>query len=239
MGIGSIIGGLFGKKPSTNVDLAKKIDLHKENLTVVLSKKGLLDTKVRVGKAIDKSGSMGLQYEDGTIQDTMERLFAVALKMDDNGLLDVWSFNNGAKRHVEAGMHNIEGYVDANINYGGGTSYAPVIRNIVKKYIAEDPSDLPSLVFFITDGDNDDHSETEQAMIDASQYPIFWQFVGIGDASFNFLRRLDDMEGRVIDNANFFELNDLSHISDDELYDRILGEFPSWLKEAKRVGILK
>jgi len=43
----------------------------------------------------------------------------------------------------------------------------------------------------------------------------------------------DTMDGRFIDNANFFQLNDLNKISDEELYDRLLAEFPTWLREAK------
>ena len=40
-------------------------------------------------------------------------------------------------------------------------------------------------------------------------------------------------------NANFFHVNDIASISDDELYNRLLDEFPSWLKEARRNDILR
>jgi hypothetical protein len=45
------------------------------------------------------------------------------------------------------------------------------------------------------------------------------------------------MEGRVTDNANFFEVKDIDAISDEELYDRLLNEFPLWLKDAIIKGI--
>jgi len=63
--------------------------------------------------------------------------------------------------------------------------------------------------------------------------------VGMGSTHFSFLQELDDMDGRYIDNANFFKINDLDKISDEELYERILAEFPSWLKEAKSKGIIQ
>ncbi|GHV52658.1 hypothetical protein FACS1894216_09190 [Synergistales bacterium] len=47
------------------------------------------------------------------------------------------------------------------------------------------------------------------------------------------------MAGRRVDNANFFALDDIDRIDNTELYSRMLGEFPLWLKEAKRLGILK
>ena len=40
-------------------------------------------------------------------------------------------------------------------------------------------------------------------------------------------------------NANFFHVNDIASISDDELYNRLLDEFPSWLKEVRRNDILR
>ncbi len=42
------------------------------------------------------------------------------------------------------------------------------------------------------------------------------------------------MEGRFIDNANFFHIEDIEKISDEELYNNLLNEFPSWLIEAQR-----
>lgn len=98
--------------------------------------------------------------------------------------------------------------------------------------------DIPTFVFFITDGDNFDQNQTESFIKAVSKYPIFWQFVGIGRERFSFLSRLDDLPGRYIDNANFFKIDDLSSIADEQLYEKLLNEFPSWLKEVKRKGML-
>lgn len=99
-------------------------------------------------------------------------------------------------------------------------------------------TDDPVFVLFITDGDNFDKDSAEKAIRAASHMGIFWQFVGVGRANFNFLEHLDNMDGRYLDNANFFQLNDLSRISDDELYERILNEFPSWLQLAKNKKLI-
>ncbi len=91
-------------------------------------------------------------------------------------------------------------------------------------------SAIPTLVIFITDGENDDRREAIRAITKASKLPIFFQFVGIKSSyscGFSFLRELDEMDGRYIDNANFFEMTvrDLTDASDEELYSRILNEF--------------
>ena len=74
--------------------------------------------------------------------------------------------------------------------------------------------------------------------ISTNRFLIFWQFVGLGGRSYGILKKLDDMTGRVIDNCDFFELDDLDDISEETLYENMLEEFPSWLVEAKRLGIV-
>ena len=75
-------------------------------------------------------------------------------------------------------------------------------------------------------------------MKEASYLPIFWQFVGVGGKNYGILENLDAMTGRFVDNAGFFALDDFRRVSNDELYDRLLAEFPSWLKEARVKGMI-
>ena len=99
-------------------------------------------------------------------------------------------------------------------------------------------SKLPCYVIFITDGDNNDHSDSQAMVKGSAKYPIFWQFVGIGSSSFSFLEKLDNMDGRYVDNANFIQLNNVNALSDDELYKRLLNEFPDWLKKVKELKMI-
>lgn len=68
--------------------------------------------------------------------------------------------------------------------------------------------------------------------------PLFWQFVGIGGSNYGALSDLDTMSGRVVDNAGFFAIDDLHKVSEEELYDRLMSEFPVWLRAAKAKGII-
>ncbi|WP_164873031.1 VWA domain-containing protein, partial [Streptomyces resistomycificus] len=60
---------------------------------------------------------------------------------------------------------------------------------------------------------------------------------------FDFLRRLDELAvpgKRVVDNAGFFHAGvDPRKVSDAELYDRLVGEFPKWLVDARARGIVR
>lgn len=40
-------------------------------------------------------------------------------------------------------------------------------------------------------------------------------------------------------NSNFFAIDDFDCVPDDELYERLLNEFPAWLKEAKAKKIIR
>ena len=124
-------------------------------------------------------------------------------------------------------------------NRMGGTNYAPVMADVDRFYIEEEPLNIPNYVIFITDGDNTDRARAESMITKISNHPIFFQFIGVGNSSFSFLEKLDEMDGRYIDNANFFSVSDINSMSDDDLYDKLFAEFPSWLKDSKVQDMLK
>ena len=43
---------------------------------------------------------------------------------------------------------------------------------------------------------------------------------------------------KVVDNCNFFAIDQLDSLSESELYDLMLQEFPQWLEQAKAKQIL-
>lgn len=234
------------------------IDLRKTKVIDLAKKRGIFGEKAQVVLAIDISGSMTSLYRSGAIQRLLERIVPLALQFDDNGTLDVALFHNEGFLAADCTLKNLEGYVQTEIlsKYSfGGTNYAPVMDMIIgnssgkKSGLAklggmfaslmgkkEEPKGLPTYVVFITDGDNGDHRETERLVREASSLPIFWQFVGIGSERFAFLDKLDNLSGREIDNANFFKANDIDRMNDDELYDKLLTEFPGWLLEMRKRG---
>jgi len=96
----------------------------------------------------------------------------------------------------------------------------------------------PVFVIFITDGNNSDKKESTDLITHLSKSSIFFQFVGIGKQTFPYLRKLDDLPNRFLDNAGFMHINDISLIDDSVLYENLLNEYPEWLKEATEKGIL-
>lgn len=231
------------------IDLSKKA-------RVVLEKKQLINVQAEIVLAIDISGSMHNLFSKGIVQEVVERLLGIGMNMDANKSIDIFAFNTSGYEVGSVSEGNHSGYVQSTmlrkVRVGGGTNYAPPMNLIVNKYGAEKkkglsglfskkptPPSNPTFVFFITDGDNFDKQEAERVIRAASNQPIFWQFVGLGNERFSFLQKLDDLSGRFVDNADFFSVNDITRISDEELYDKLLTEFPSWLNEVKSKGLLQ
>ncbi|HEY9062550.1 MAG TPA: VWA domain-containing protein [Pseudobacteroides sp.] len=228
-----------------NISNAPKINLLKsreETFKIVLEKKTDNNIISRVGLVIDISGSMRKLYKEGIIQEVVERIFPIAKRFDDDELLDMWIFASSYNRLPQVNENNFDTFIQKEVLdkrpscSWGGTEYNPVMSDVIEYY---KDSATPAFVIFITDGSNSDKTLTKDTLRQASFYPIFWQYIGIGKEKFDFLERLDELNGRFVDNANFFKLNDLQEINDNDLYSRLLTEFPEWLKSAKAKNIVK
>ncbi len=223
--------------------LLGRIDLLKKKVAISLEKKQIADQKAKVAVVFDASGSMNKLYKNGTVQRAFERILAIAANMDDDGTLDVWMFALEFVRATPAHVSDYEGYVNRVYPFkgaGGRNNEPAVMQDVIQKFTVEDsdPS-IPVYVVFFSDGGVAETKKISRLLIESSLYPIFWQFVGLGEANYGVLRKLDDLPGRMVDNAGFFALDDIDTVGDEELYDRLFEEFPDWLREAKAKNILR
>jgi hypothetical protein len=214
----------------------------KKTAGIVLEKKKLTGVVARVGLVLDISGSMRNLYKNGTVQKVVERILAVASQFDDDGMLDVWVYDNEFSRLPSVTERDFENYVNLRIlnsdtiHKFGRNDEPPVMYDVMNKYLKDDPSKDPAFIVFINDGGC--KRTIKKPVVSSSDKPIFWQFVGVGNSNFEVLENLDTMEGRFIDNANFFHVQDIDAITDEQLYDRLLNEFPDWIREAKEKRVL-
>jgi stress response protein SCP2 len=213
--------------------------------SVSLEKKRLADVLARVGLVLDASGSMTRQYRSGRVQEVVERVLPLAVHFDDDGALDCWIFADRSLELPAATLSNVDGYLAREAPWsgqyfsrspiGGTNNEVAAMQDAIERYR---DSALPAYIIFISDGGVHRDREIERCIRDAARLPIFWQFVGIGGRNYGILEQLDRLPERVVDNCNFFALDDLHSISESELYDRLLNEFPSWLEQARGKGIL-
>lgn len=237
------------------------LDLRKKMVVDLKKKNNIENQKARVILALDFSGSMSRLYNDGSVQELLERVLPIGVTFDSNESVEFYLFHQHfIKVKEDIKVSNINGLLRRNVDLRemGGTNYAPIINEIYNECVGENKSGFlksllgginkkrsikklnePVYVIFVTDGQTESPFKTEEALKDASYAPIFFQFIGLGsEHSFKTLRNLDSMSGRVIDNANFFSANDIRKMSDEELYSKMMAEFPQYLIEAKNMGML-
>ena len=234
-------------KPSLEkvmLDKAPKLVNLAKKATISLEKRQLQQLTAKVALVLDASGSMNRQYKKGRVQEVVNRLLPLAVSFDDDQALDCWAFARDPQYLGEIGLSNYDGFIDN--AHGGWRKWAlgPRVNNeaevmkAVTDFYQKDGLDVPVYVLFISDGGVSDNRGITKVMTEAAKLPIFWQFVGLGGRGYGILKKLDDMTGRVIDNCSFFELDDLDDISEEALYENMLEEFPSWLKEAREMGLI-
>lgn len=246
-------------KPSlSNIDLKKKISLEKAektgnasiiNLTkkslVELEKKNLLEVQARVALVLDASGSMNWQYKNGDVQKVVDRLMPLAISFDNDGSFECWAFGQKTQQLDDVNLTNVSQFINTaqkgwqnwQIGYRINEEI-PAIESVIN-YYQQFNDNLPVYVLFISDGGVSSGRKMQKTLIEAAKLPIFWQFVGIGGRNYGVLEKLDDMTDRVVDNCNFFDLDNIGSVSDEKLYELLLEEFPDWLKNAKQLGIIR
>lgn len=223
---------------------------------VSLSKRGMQGTTAKMCLATDVSMSMRKRYASGAVDRLLTRCLAMALNMDDDGAIDTCAFGLGAHWLGEETADTYRTFTSRLLRRPGlepNTYYGKTMRMIREHYRSQpDFGRVPVYVMFLTDGGTNDPRLTETQIVEASREGIFWQFMAIGELprglkrgrstlpkGFDFLAMLDDMPGRTVDNANFFAVEDPDDVSDDELYDLMMAEYPEWLVRARAVGVLK
>ncbi|GAA1596115.1 VWA domain-containing protein [Streptomyces globosus] len=209
---------------------------------------GLEGGRAAVYLVLDYSGSMRPYYRDGTVQALADRVLGLSAHLDDGGRVPVVFFSTDVDAVEEiplAGHAGRVAEIASRLGHMGKTSYHAAMDAVIDHYL-DSGTRRPALVVFQTDGGPIDKRAAEAYLCKAAKLPLFWQFIGFGDThsgQFDFLRRLDDLpvpSRRVVDNAGYFHAGpDPAAVPDRVLYDRLLGEFPSWLAAARAAGIVR
>lgn len=232
--------------PGINLSKDHPLFTKAEAAKVSVHKSGLAGRSLAVYLVGDHSGSMSGYYSNGSMQDLGNRVLGLSVHFDDDGKVPVVLFDDYAREPVEIDVQAPAGameQVKARAGRMGRTDYVAAMKAI-RKLHNKRAKGQPGLVIFQTDGAPNSRSKTTAELVDAAKDPLFWMFIGFGDerdippgegARFDYLRGLDTMQGRVVDNAGFFPAGaDPRSVPDHVLYDAILAEVPAWLAAYER-----
>ena len=234
-------------------DLVRKVGLS-------LEKKAISKVRARVALVLDISGSMDKLYRSGAIDRLVRRILALGLRLDDDGQIDVFLFGTEAHSYGAVDLENHRTFVSdmrRRHKLESGTYYGKTMKLVRDtQRIARVDDGLPTYVMFVTDGGTQDVRVSETQVMESSAEPIFWQFMAIGPRQagvpkprpgtsrrlprgFDFLEHLDKMSGRVVDNAGFFSVEEPDELTEDELYELLMAEFPDWIGKARKAGVFR
>lgn len=217
--------------------------------SVSLEKHSLDGHRAAVYLVLDHSGSMQPHYNNGTVQGLADQALALAVNLDDDGKVPLIYFADEASQVGTIELNDYAGMIGrTHVQQPWGyTNYAEAIYAVADAHMRSGATD-PGLVIFQTDGNpytrrGNAEKAAEKALKDVSSHPLFFSFVGFGD-QLNFLRLLDNLRvgfgGRKVDNASLFEAGyDPRNVSDADLYDGIMHEYPKWLVAARSAGIVR
>lgn len=126
------------------IELQKRMSIHQSILDKKMVKPSL--KPVKVVSVFDVSGSAHGLFTQKTgpqnqppMQEAFDRILAIAANLDDDGSMEVYAFSNASWRLPDADLSEYGQYIQSNIvNNGsinwGGTSYAPVLTEVVSAY---------------------------------------------------------------------------------------------------------
>jgi hypothetical protein len=223
----------------------------------VLQDRDLTGLTAEVAIVLDFSGSMRSLYSDGSVQKLVNKVLALATQLDDDGEIDLFIFESRAHYLGKVSLGNFRNIVAdyTRTKSMGTTDYAGAFRKVVEQFNhgagqkrglfgskkaagnapLSAPVPTPALALFVTDGAPDDQRAAAEALTAASFRPIFWQLISIG-RPIPFLQRLDDLDGRYIDNADYFPVASLDSLTDEKLFGKVFDEYPAWVEEERKRG---
>lgn len=218
-----------------------------EKVTLSLKKKGV--TKVpplRVVAVFDVSGSMAGTIAHGHLQKAADQVLGVAYKFDDDGNVNVFTFDDSVQQPRDMTVEDFGTYVDRVIvrggfNTKGSTSYETALRAVVDFLFGEKGGakgflgfgakkgtvdNSPALVLFFTDGGPDRGDDARSVLAKARNQNAYFQMIGVGGTNFSVLEALAD----EFDNVGQVSLSSFS-MSDEAIYDQLIStEFVEWLQ---------
>lgn len=217
------------------INLRKKT----EAVAVSLRKRDMSGIRAQVMVVLDHSGSMSWDYQNGKVQDLVERFLGFGLAVDVDGDIPVVAFDWKVHSPVIVDMSNYSEVVNRSIykpSEMGSTNLTAALEEVRKE---ASKTDVPLFVAIVTDGEPNDRGSAREIIKDLSRYPVFIKFLAVQQV--RFLEELDDMSDseRLLDNVDSKAYFNVNNVSDDQFAEDMADEWDSWTKAALSAGVLE
>lgn len=241
-------------KPAVSVDLVKKAGVSFEKkvdsaVKINLEKGGAnKDVRWSVIGLLDESWSMDPFFNDGTVQEIVDRALAWCATKDADGMAPFGAFADGHIWHSEIDLTTVNNVVALEgWHTWGGTNLTASLQAILDMILdMGDGWEMdPILLFIVTDGSPNDQESVKRLICQLSQYPVFIKILRVGSdpRAKVFTEYLDDMEkhspgSRLFDNVDCPTDSLRKGMSDDKFNADMTEETDSALAGMKSVGLV-
>ena len=237
-------------RPAANVDLIKKVGVSFEkkvesavnlNKNVAGEARGVRWSVVGL---MDESYSMQPFFNDGTVQEIVERALAWAASVDSDGMAPFGGFADGHVWHEEVDLHNVNGIVRSRgWQPWGMTNLAASLQAILDMIhqMGDGWQMDPILLFIVTDGMPQNQERVKQLIGELSQYPVFIKILRVGNdpGARQFVEYLDNMTGgRLVDNVEAPDSDLWRGMPDDVFNAAMIHDMDKYVADAKAAGLL-
>lgn len=236
--------------PAAPIDMIKKVGVSfekKVESAVNLNKNIQGDARgVRwsVIGLMDESYSMQPFFNDGTVQEIVERTLAWAASVDSDGMAPFGGFANGHVWHEDVDLSNVNGIVRSRgWQPWGMTNLAASLQAILDMIhqMGDGWQADPILLFIVTDGMPQNQGEVQRLIGELSQYPVFIKILRVGTdpGARQFVEFLDNMTGgRLIDNVEAPDDDLWRGMPDDVFNAAMINDMDKYIMDAKAAGLV-
>lgn len=200
-----------------------------------------------VALCLDISTPMADFYSSGQIETFKDNLLALSECFEQQGGIDLFLFGKDARYAGKCTRSNRDDFISQlmqTVPFERTMMYHSAIKMIRTHYLpflnpSRQPISIkrPVYVLFLTCQDTLDRYRCEKAIRLSSYEPIFWSFIGLGDAQFKLLNKLENLGGKLIDNTTLLKAATLSDLNKETLFDDLLKKYGKWIPQAKRNGL--
>lgn len=211
-----------------------------QNLKKVLPSLNLAQCRARIVLVIEASQQTAQYFSNGSMQNLITKVLPLAMQFSDNAQLEYWLYGSRPKKMFPIGERN---YASAIPNDWGSLMWSLGENKSETTAMTEvlsscQPFNMPSYILFITSGNIPLNSQIEQMVVSSSQFPVFWQFLGMGNSRYGVFENITNLPGSTVCNAKFAAISGFSQNSTPELYKFLLSDFSKWRKEATKMGLI-
>ena len=211
-----------------------------QNLRKVLPSLNLAQCRARIVLVVEASQQTAQYFSNGSMQNLITKVLPLALQFSNNAQLEYWLYGSRPKKMFPIGERN---YASAIPNDWGSLMWSLGENKSETTAMTEvlsscQPFNMPSYILFITSGNTALNNQIEQMVAYSSQFPVFWQFLGMGSNRYGIFENITNLSGSTVCNAKFAAISGFSQNSTPELYKFLLSDFAKWRKEATKIGIV-